>query len=310
MLAGACLYLGTLSVIMAVRAVSLVSSWNGKDRATEFAETLRALQDSGLSASGAESSYKVMLTVLAVLAACGAVFAVYTARGDRASRVGLTVAAGVAGLLTFLGGLGGTFLFSMVGALAVVFTIRLWTGETRTYFRTLAGHEPPAPKAPVAAPLADPFAQQATPPAPALPRPVGIAAWTAFAGSVIVAGGAAMGLLALGLMGDDYEQMMRDSPFSQGLVDQSDVDYDQLYRMTMTLLGIFLPLALAGLAASILVLTRKRAGTFLFVMSAVTIVPAALMFPFGLPWMAAAIVCLVQLRKPAARAWFAASPPV
>jgi hypothetical protein len=313
-LTGACLYLGTLSAIMAVRAITLVSTWNADNRAAEAAGTLQALRDAGLSAGGAESAFKTFVTVVAVLAACGVVFAVYTARGHRPSRVGLTVVLGIAGLTTFLGVLGGSFLLVMIGALAVVFTIRLWTGEIRTYFRVLAGHAPPVLPAQPAPTPHHPSEQHANASAPPsarierMPTSVSIAVWTTFTGSLIVAIGSAIGLISIGLAGNDYEQLVRDSPFSQRMMDQSSMDYDQLYRLTLTLLGICLPLALAGLAASILVLVTQHSGdVFLFVMAVVTVVISALMVPVGLPWTAAAIVCLVQLRKPTSKAWFAAS---
>ncbi|MET0448279.1 MAG: hypothetical protein ABW004_07725, partial [Aeromicrobium sp.] len=346
-LAGACIYLGTLSAIVSIRAAAMVSTWNGGNRADEFDVVLDALRDSGLSQSGAETTYKVLLTVVAVLAACGAVFAIFTARGDRASRIGTTISVVAAGLAAFLGLVGGGFLFSMIGALLVVFSSRLWMGEIRTYFRTLAGHPAPPPKeprngrtaaadpfaqAPVrsveqAAPTAQPgpppanqyapptpaqygppghYAQQPWPPARAsFPKPVSIAVWTAFIGSVVVAGVSALGLLTLGLIGNDYEQMMRDSPFSDSLLERTDMSYDQLFRSSLTIFGVCLLLSLGGLAASILVLVKKRSGdVFLLVMAVVTIVASLLFIPVGLPWTAAAIVCLVHLRKPESRAWF------
>ncbi len=147
-LTGACLYLGLLSTVMSIRAITVVTSWNAESRADDVSLALRTLRDAGLGAEGAETFYRTFLTVLAVLGAVGAVFAVFTARGDRASRVGMTATVGFVGLATFAGALGATFFLAMLGALAVVFTIRLWTGEIRTYFRTLAGHPPPPPKAP------------------------------------------------------------------------------------------------------------------------------------------------------------------
>ena len=332
-LTGACIYLGALSAIIAIRAISVVSSWNAENRAADFAGVLKVLRDAGLGAAGAETFYKSIVTVIAVLAACAAVFAAYVTRAHRASRVGLTVTLSVAAVFTFLGVLGGTLLFAMVGALAVVFTIRLWTGEIGSYFRTLAGHEPavaPTPKV-------DPFASAQLPAGPVrpatettviqppaqsqvhppqsypppyrvrerMPRSVSIAVWTAFVGSITVAALSALMLLSLALIGDDYEQLMRDSPMS-GLVDQSSADYDQQYRQLLTIFGVCLPLALAGLAASIVPLAKRHAGnTFLFVMAAVTVPASIVLVPIlGLPWTAAAIVCLVQLRKPGSKAWF------
>lgn len=340
-LAGACVYLGALAAIIAIRAFTYVTTWNAENRVDEFDRVLDALRDGGLSQAGAETSYKIFLTVIAVLGACAVVFAIYTARGDRASRIGLSVTIGIIGLSSFLGLLGGGVFFAMVGALAVVFAGRLWTGEIRTYFRTLAGHAPPPPKpqpVPVAAPVqpAAPFGDQQgvqhpvqqpvhpdapafgyTPPAPGypgqrphtntLPRPVSIAVWTAFIGSVLVASVSGLGLLSLGLIGNEYEQVMRDSPLSDSFLESSGMTYDQLYRTSITVFGICLALAIGGLLASTLVLVKKRSGdVFLFVMAVVTIIASILFIPVGLPWTAAAIVCLVQLRKPESRAWFSA----
>jgi hypothetical protein len=342
-LAGACFYLGLLATVIAVRAITMVSTWNSENRAADVAPALRALRDAGLSADGADTFYRTFVTVVAVLAAAGVVFAVFTARGDRASRVGMTVAIGAAGLATFAGALGATFFMAMLGALAVVFTLRLWTGESRTYFRTLAGHAPPPPKAPaVAPPTSDPFASQPPPGqsptmpavlAPAaqrtidfpqppagppawtsprrepLPRSVSIAVWTTLIGSAIVATVAAFVVLGLALLGgDDYEQLVRDNPFGQSMIDRSGADYQQLYRVSLTFFSLFLALGLGGVAAAVLALVRRRrGGVFLFVMAVVTTITAFLMFPVGLPWVALAVVVLVQLSRSESKAWFARS---
>lgn len=356
-LAGACIYLGALSAIVSVRAAIMVSTWNGGNRADEFDLALDALRDSGLSQSGAETSYKVMLTVVAVLAACGAVFAIFTARGDRVSRVGLTIAVGLGGLAAFLGFVGGGFLFSMIGALMVVFSSRLWIGDIRTYFRTLAGHPAPPPKEPSTprATRADPFAeppvpsveqpvapaaqpgpppgQYAPPPAgqwgppppgqyappppgyyaqqpwqPArepFPKPVSIAVWTAFIGSIVAAGLSALMLLAVLAGAVDYDTLMKQGGPGADMLRGSEDDFDTAMRFLLVLSSISVVIGLAGLLASIRVLVTRRAGEVpLFVMTVVSLVVSIIGFPLGLPWMAAAIVALVQLRRPEARAWF------
>ncbi|MCL3820347.1 hypothetical protein [Aeromicrobium wangtongii] len=346
MLTGACVYLGALSVIMAIRALTLVSSWNGENRAADFSGVLGALRDAGLSEPGAETFYKGLLSVIAVLAACGLVFAIYTARGHRSSRVGATVAIGFAGVITFLGGLGGTFVFAMIGALAVVFTIRLWTGEIRTYFRTLAGHEPPAPKAPPApepvlagphhpsavggdqaapAPLPPSpypgqqpaaFTQAATPPGhpqwtpghEPLPKPVNIAVWTTFIGSIVAAGLSALMLLVILVGGVDYDTVMEQGGPGADMVSGSEDDFDTALRFITVLSSIAVVIGAAGLLASIRVLMKRRAGGVpLFVVTVVGLIVSVIGFPLGLPWTVATIVCLVQLRKPEARAWFTRS---
>lgn len=313
-LTGACLYLGALAAIMSIRAVTLVSSWNSENRARDFAGPLEALRDAGLSVSGAETFYKTLITVVAVFAACAAVFAIYTSRGERASRVGLTVTIGAAGVLTFIGTLGATLVFAMVGALTVVFTIRLWTGEIRTYFRTLAGHEPPPPKAPQVpktpevagyAPPPPGYHQQSVRPGrEPLPRSVSIAVWSTFIGSIVAVGLSALMLLAILVAGFDYDAAVEQGGIGADMIGSED-DFDLALRFITALSSIAIVLGAAGLIVSIRVLVTRRAGyTSLFVVTVVTIVVSALGIPLGLPWTAAAIVAWVQLRKPEARAWF------
>ncbi|MET0927965.1 MAG: hypothetical protein ABWX74_00530, partial [Aeromicrobium sp.] len=342
-LAGACIYLGALSAILSIRAAVMVSTWNGGNRADEFDLALDALRDSGLSRSGAETSYKVLLTVVAVLAACGAVFAIFTARGDRASRIGLTIAGSASGLAAFIGFIGGGFLFSMIGALLVVFSARLWTGDIRTYFRTLAGHAPPPPKAPRSSTAAaDPFAQvpvpsveqpasvttpgptptQYAPPPPGyytpppgyyaqqpgrepFPKSVGVAVWTAFIGSIVAASVSALMLLAVLAGALDYDTIMKQGGPSADMIRGSENDFDTVTRYYVVLSSISIVVGLVGLLASIRVLVTRHAGEVpLFVMTVVSLVVSVIGFPLGLPWTAAAIVALVHLRKPESRAWF------
>lgn len=314
-LTGACVYLGALSAIIAFRAITVVSSWNSENRAADFGTLLRALRDAGLSAGAAETTYKTVLAVVAVFAACGVVFAAYTSRGHRTSRVGLTVAIGVSGVLTFVGVLGGSFFFAMLGALAVVFTIRLWTGEIRTYFRTLAGHAPPAPK--ISPP--DPFGPSAHPPseietitapvqAPTyrqpLPRAVSIAVWSAFIGSIAVIGLSALWLMSVLLLGLDYDAVIEQGGPGVDML-PSESEFDTAMRLMTVLASLSVVLGLGGLLASIRVLvTRRSGGVVLFVMTVVTLIFSVVGFPLGIPWTVVAIIALIQLRKPEARAWF------
>lgn len=327
-LTGACLYLGLLSAVISVRAVSLVSSWNAESRADEVATYLTAMRDAGMGAESAESAYKVFATVVAVLGAMGVIFAIYTARGDRASRIGMTVTVGTAGLLTFLGALGTSFFLTMLGALALVFTIRLWTGQIRTYFRTLAGHPPPEPKvaepAPVAvsqtpaggfAPPQHGAAPQYYAPPPGyapprrepLPTPVAFAVWSTLIGSVVAVGLSALILLILLVGGVDYDVLMeRGGPGTDMIGSESDFDLALSFLTVISSVAIVL--GLAGAAVSVLALVRRRSGGVpLFFLAVVTIVVSGLAFPIGLPWTVLAIVVLFQLRRPESKAWFATS---
>jgi hypothetical protein len=348
-LVGACVYLGALSAIVSIRAINMVTGWNGSDRAADVAPALRALRDAGLSQADAESGYKIFLTVLAVLAACGVVFAVYTARGQHVSRIGLTVVVGLSGTATFLGAMGSDFLLAMIGALAVVFSVRLWTGEIRTYFRTLAGHPAPPPKEPRAPrpskslAAGDPFAQQPVQPSVAasqqppavqqpvapqppgygppphgyyqqqpwqparepFPKPVSVAVWTAFTGSIVAAGLSALMLLLIVLGGLDYDTLVDQGGPGADMIRGSQNDFDTALRFITVLSSVSLVIGLAGLLASIRALVKRRSGEVpLFVMTVVGLVVSFIGFPLGIPWSVAAIVCLVQLRKPESRAWF------
>lgn len=339
-----CLYLGLFAAIQAISAMSMVSTWNGNKGAEQVSGILKALRESGATPSGAETGYKVFLTVLAVLAAAGVVFAVYTARGDQASRIGLTIVMPIVGLSFFAGATGGSFFDVLLGALAIAFTTRLWRGEVKTWFRVLSGKEPevkaepprvealissaasqqtpveqsaqqhpvqqpvqPYPVQPY--PVQQPAFPQYQPPASgqreALPKPVKIATWTTFVGSASVVLASVLALLVLGLVGDDYERLLRESPFGQSLLDDAGMNYDQMYRTSMIIFGLCLALGLAGLAAALVVLSKRRSGdVFLFVMASATVVTSILLFPLGVPFTVAAIVVLVQLRKPEARRWF------
>lgn len=326
MLTATCLYLGLFALIQAISAVDLVTTWNGENGADRVSAILKALRESGASAGGAESGYKVFLTVLAVLAAAGVVFAIYTARGDRASRVGLTVVMVLVGLSFFFGATGGSFFDILLGAMSVAFTTRLWRGEAKTWFRRLNGEEiepepmpvkvpTPVPAAPATTQAQQPVQQPAQqPPYPQppvggrqqFPKPVSIAVWTTFIGSVAVAGMSALALMVLGLVGsDEYQRLLRESSIGRDLLDDAGLDFQQLYRTSMVIFGLCLSLSLGGLAASILVLTKRRSGdVFLFVMAAVTVVASVVLVPMGIPFTVAAVVVLFQLRKPEARRWF------
>lgn len=335
LLTAACTYLGVMAAIQSIRAITLVSTWNAEDGADKVSPQLEVLRDSGISQASAESGYKVFLTVLAVLAAAGVVFAIYTARGDRASRVGLTVVMGLVGLFFFLGATGGSFFDAVIGALAIAFTVRLWTGESRAWFRTLATGEP-APVAAAAAVRPDPFAsspaaqapqapqapqptqqaehpsyQQAEqparpqPPADKLPTSVGIAVWTALVGSIVAGLGSALMLLALVVVGTDYDDVIAQGGMGADMIRGQEGQFNTAVRFLVVMSSIALVAAAGGLFAAIRVLVTKRSGdVVLFVMTVVTLVVSVIGFPLGIPWTVAAVVALIQLRRPESKQWF------
>ncbi|AWB93674.1 hypothetical protein [Aeromicrobium chenweiae] len=341
LLTAACAYLGGIAAIQSIRAISLVSTWNAENGAEKVSPQLEALRDSGISQASAESGYKVFLTVLAVLAAAGVVFAIYTARGDRASRIGLTVVMGLVGLFFFLGATGGSFFDAVLGALAIAFTVRLWTGESKAWFRALAGGAPAdatttadrrpdpfstPPQSPVEHPAAQPPAaqhpaaqepvqqpypgtQQYWNPQPSsekLPRSVGIAVWTTFVGSIVAGLGSALMLLTFVVAGTDYDSVIAQGGIGVDMIKGQESQFNTAVRFLIVMSSISLVASAAGLFASIRVLVTKRSGgVFLFVMTVVTIVISIIGFPIGLPWTVASVVALIQLRQPEAKQWFA-----
>ncbi|MCW2829374.1 MAG: hypothetical protein JWP31_66 [Aeromicrobium sp.] len=146
----------------------------------------------------------------------------------------------------------------------------------------------------------------AKPPADQRPRAVNIAVWTALIGSLVVAALSSLMLLGVLLTDLDYQSVIAEGGPGADMVRGSQDEFETALRHIVVLSSVSIPLAVGGVVASALVLLRPRSGgVMLFVMTVVTLIFSGLGFPLGLPWTAAAIVALVQLRKPEARAWFA-----
>lgn len=301
-LSAACLYLGGIFSIQLIRVLVLVVGISSPDGQDDVRTQIGWFRTDGASFDDAVSIYRIVLGVLAVLAAAGVVFAIYATRGDHPSRVLLTVLA-VVFLFVGLSGLtGADFFAGVLGFIGVVFAVQLWTPAVRSWFRELAGKEPLARATP---PVVTP------PPMPGqlgrepLPKPVSVAGWTALIGSIVVGGLSAMVLLGLVLIGNDYQKIVDQGGIGADLIRDSGMDYDTMYTASLAIFSVCLVLSAGGLIGASLVLARKRSGdVVLFAMSVVTVVVSVLFFPVGLPWTAAAIVVLVQLRKPEAKRWF------
>ena len=299
-LSAACLYLGGIFSIQLIRVLVLVVGISSPDGQDDVRKQIGWFRTDGASFDDAVSIYRIVLGVLAVLAAAGVVFAIYATRGDHPSRVLLGVLA-VVFLIVGLSGLTGEDFFAgVLGFVGVVFAVQLWTPAVRSWFRELAGKEPLAQATP---PMA---AEQPTPAGrEPLPKPVSVAGWTALIGSIVVGGLSAMVLLGLVLIGNDYQKIVDQGGIGADMIRDSGMDYDTLYAASLAIFSVCLVLSAGGLIGASLVLARKRSGdVVLFVMSVVTVVVSVLFFPVGLPWTAAAIVVLVQLRKPEAKRWF------
>ncbi|MEV7397717.1 hypothetical protein [Aeromicrobium sp. NPDC092404] len=170
-LARACVYLGVIGAVQLIQAMTDMIGWYSDGGQTKVEQFTDPLVKEGLARGDAETVYRVYLAIVAVVAASVLVFAIYTAMGQAVSRVMLTIVAPVMVVL----GLGlGSFLATLLCAVALFFVFQLWHPEVNRWFARLAGKEPPVPVAAGAAPPApslppqhpgpDPSTQPAAPP--------------------------------------------------------------------------------------------------------------------------------------------------
>lgn len=305
LLVAVCTYIGVVCAIQCLTAASTVAAWTSINGQADRKSLIDALVRNGITRSNAETSYRTFLIVVAGIAAMCVVLAVYTAMSHRTSRTALTVLAVVVAAFAATG----PFVSELQAIFLLVCVAQLWSGDIRRHFRG----EAPAVRAPspasvpaVARPDQAMPSGVAAPTRRTLPQPVTVAAWTGLIGSLIVAGVSALELFVLVLFRDDYRQAMTDSKFMADLVRQSDMDLDTLIRVATIAAAVLLVLGVAGLLASIALLTgRREGGIALLVMAAISCVVSIVGFPIGVPWTVAAIVVIVQLRKPESRAWFA-----
>ena len=303
LLVAVCAYIGVVCAIQFLTAASAVSAWTSIDGQTARKPLIDALVRGGLARGTAESGYRTFLIAVAGVAAMCVVLAVYTAKSHRVSRTVLTVLAVVVAVF----GATGPFLSQVQAIFLLICVAQLWSGDIRRYFR---GEAPtaraprPAPVAAVAPPV-QPFPTGM--PAPThktLPQPLTIAAWTGLIGSLIVTGVCAVELAVLLFLKDDYRQAIGDSKFMTDLVRQSGTDLDTLIRVSTIASAVLVVLGIVGLLASIALLTgRREGGIALLVMAAISCAVSIVGFPIGVPWTVAAIIVIVQLRKPESRAW-------
>jgi hypothetical protein len=309
LLVAVCAYIGVVCAIQGFTAASALSVWTSLDGQASRKPLIDELVRSGLARGTAETSYRTFLIVIAGVAAMCVVLAVYTAKSHRVSRIVLTALS----MLIVVHGASGPFLSQVQAIFLLVCVGQLWTGDLRRYFRGEASAvRAPRPArvaalAPSAQPLDQPRPVGAPAPArTALPQPITIAAWTGLIGSLVVAAFCALELAVLLLLKDEYRQAIRDSTLLTDLMNRSGTDIDTMIRVSTIGSAILVVLGVVGVLASIALLTgRRQGGVALLAMAGISIVVSLVGFPFGLPWTVAAIVVIVQLRKPEARDWFA-----
>lgn len=323
-----CIFVGVGSALLLVNLVSALTSWGS----IELQDTVRdalaqePVKELGLGMDQALDYLRYAVYVGIVLTASGTVFAVYAARGHRTSRVMLTILCGLAFVALATLGLPGL----LPAAFAGLCGWSLWTPEARRWFDAVDGRDVPA-AATTAAPAArsDPFAarsadraarpvEQPTHPsaqpvaasptaAPgARPRSVTIAAVTTFVACGLVGMLGLLLLLVTTIGADAYRTALTEPGLAQDLVRSSGLDVDEMIALLRISAIVWLVASLAGALAAVAVVRRVAAGgTALVVVAALTLGISVFFLPLGLLSGAAAIVVVVQLRRPEARAWLA-----
>lgn len=325
-----CVYGGLGGLLTTVVLFETLQGWGS----IEMQESLRA----GLEQVGADVDLASILPALRwvvmgllVAAIAATVFAFYAARGHQASRIGLSVLAGGAALTFVLSGLAG-LLPAVLSALVVYL---LWSAPAREWYAVVNGRTPlslgTAPSVPTSVPHAQapstaeaPHRQstavaetprppaydpaqypQHGPVASARPRAVTIAFAVAWAGHALGAALSGLVLLVLVALRDEVVAQYESNDVLAGQLRQAGVSAEQMVNLGAGLFGAWTVISLVGLAVTAWAATRRPSGRWaLVVMSVVAAGAAAFGLPMGLVWMIGAIVVIVQLSKPEAKAWF------
>lgn len=324
----ACVYGGLGGVLASVALYEALAGWGS----IEVQEALRqGLEPLGADPDAVLPTLRWLVMALLVGSIAATVFSFYAARGHQSSRIGLSVLAGL-GAVSFLAtGVAG-LLPAILGLLIVYL---LWTAPARQWFAVMNGRTPlslgtspsvpsaPAqfqatgqvdqpgqPGQPVQPPPYDP-AQHAAHPQPgvvsatARPRPVGLALLISGIAYLIGAMGSGVVLFALVGLRDEVIAQYEQNDLLQGQLESAGITAAQMVTIGTWLFGGWLVVSLLGLAATAWAASGAPLGWWaLIVVSVVTAGFAALGLPVGLVWILGAIVVIVQLSRPEAKAWF------
>jgi hypothetical protein len=321
-----CVFVGVGCALILLDLVSTLSSWGSIELQDAVRDALaqEPFREAGIGLDQALDYLRYAAYLAVVLAASGLVFAVYTARGHRASRICLTVLCGLA-FLTFAAiGLAGL----LPAAFAGVCAWSLWTPDARRWFDQLDGRAVVAPASAAASARPggpqDPFATHpastsaqpveavpaAAAPAPVTPsvRPRSIStAVVVTVVSCLVVGFLGVVMLLVSTVGADaYREALTEPGLAQDMLRASGIDAERVIELLRISAAVWLVLCAAGLGAAAATARRTSAGaTALRVVAIVTIVASVVFLPLGAVSIGLAIVVLVQLSKPEARAWLA-----
>jgi hypothetical protein len=138
----------------------------------------------------------------------------------------------------------------------------------------------------------------------ARPRSVTVAVVTTFVASGVVALLGLLLLLVTTVGADAYRTALTEPGLARDLVRSSGVSADEMIELLRVSAIVWLVACVAGVVAALAVVRRvPSGGTALVVVAAVTIGLSVFFLPLGVVTGAAAIVVIVQLRRPESRAW-------
>jgi hypothetical protein len=301
--------------------ITALMDWATVDMQTSLQPILRTLAAAGVAVSMTEVLQYLRWFFLAMVpfSVAAMVFAIYALRGDRTARVVTTILAVAAGFVSLpigvFGVLQATMLFIAAGA--------LWTSDASRWYRG----EPPR-EVPVAAVDAQPAAIEAEAaaerdvaaaavPAPAPlpagtlpgpgphPRPTSVmtAGLLTILGSLAAAGFAATFLAVYTFARAAYVDAVKTGPFRDLLTER---ELELAMQVSFWVSVVVLPLAVAGILASVALLARRRVGrTATLWWAWTTAAFGLLMLPVGLLATAGAGAVIVLLRREDARQWTA-----
>ncbi|RLV54935.1 hypothetical protein D9V41_14045 [Aeromicrobium phragmitis] len=321
----ACLYAGLGAAFLFTSLLSALWDWGSIALQDQIAAVIEEPPLAGfdLDVQTVLEGLRWVMLAGVVASIAGMVFAVFAFRGDRGSQIGLTVLCSIAAL-TFLG-LG---LVGLLPAMVAVACIALlWNAEARRFF---SGEEQPLELGAAPAVRQQPSRPaQSTPPAaptsgapapqpprqlppylpPRRPTSVTLSLVLTGIGAALVAGFGVLALLVVTLGRAEYERTLNEQGLMQDVLRSSGISADDAIAIITWSAAAWVVLALVALAVTLWAATRRSpaARKALFAMSVVTLVVSVLFFPLGLLWTAAAVVVLVQVSKPDAKAWFSSS---
>lgn len=300
--------MGLTSLIAFFAVVSALSDWGSTDLQDAIRRALKdpRFNDTGLTVSSMLEWLRRILFGVVVLSIAGMVFAVFAARGHRPSRMYLTVMCGFA-CLAFLvtGGLFGL----LPAAFAMICGFRLWTPESRAWFEVESGEVPVVAVVGASTTLAPestlPSPASTTGPMARRPKPVLIAGIVTLCAASLIVMFCGYFMVVYLTARSSYIASLSDQPMKRMLA-SNDLEPAQVAHWLFVGCAVLGPIALLACAAAALLLLGSSYGRGATLALAWLTVPLSLVvFGVGLPWTIAAIVVIIQLRKPESRGWFA-----